>query len=55
LNPKTHFDIILQTIPTSSKWPLPFGFSDQNTVRIFHVIHARYMPIPSFISSTWSP
>jgi hypothetical protein len=31
---KIHYNIILPSMPQSSKWPLPLGFLDQNFVLI---------------------
>lgn len=39
-----HFNIILQYTPLSSKWFLPFKFSDQNAIWISHLYHAQYIP-----------
>jgi len=44
---KFHSNIILQTMPMSSEWSLPFRFSDQNFLRISHLTHACYMLRPS--------
>jgi hypothetical protein len=35
--PKIHSNITFLFTPTSSKWSLPFRFSDQNFVRISHL------------------
>jgi len=42
-----HSNVIPQFTPRSSKWPLPFGFCDQNFVCISHLSHACYMSLPS--------
>jgi len=42
--PKIHSNIIFLSTPRSSKWPLPFRFSNQNIVYISHLSHALYMP-----------
>jgi hypothetical protein len=34
-------------MPRFSKPSLPFGFTNQNTVRISHLSHVCYMPYPS--------
>jgi hypothetical protein len=41
---KIHFNIIHTSTPISSKWSLPFGFSDQNFAYIFHTSHSCYFP-----------
>jgi len=41
--PKIHSNIITLATPRSSVLSLPFGYSDQNFVRIFHLSHACYM------------
>jgi hypothetical protein len=35
-----HVNIIIPSTPRSSQWCLPFRFSDQNFVYIFHTSHA---------------
>jgi hypothetical protein len=35
-------------MPTSSKWSLPFRFSNQNFVHISHLRQVHYMPHPSY-------
>jgi hypothetical protein len=42
-----HVNIIPSFISMSSKWSLPFKFSDQNYVRISHIFHSCYMSRPS--------
>jgi len=39
-------NINLLSTPRSPKWSLPFSFSDLKFVRISHVSHACYMPLP---------
>jgi len=45
--PKIHSNIIYPSMPVSSKWSLPFQFSNQNTVYISHLFQACYMPCSS--------
>jgi len=44
LHPEIHSNIILQHMPTSSKWSLSSRFFDQNFVRISDLSHACYIP-----------
>jgi hypothetical protein len=44
--PKNHYNVFSST-PKSSDWILPFMSVDQNSVYIFHPLHAWYMPHPS--------
>ena len=44
---KTHFHIILPTMPGSSKWVPSLRFIHQNTVYASPLIHTCYMPRPS--------
>jgi len=37
---------ILPSMPMSSKWFLPFRFSDQKYVCVYHLLHASYTPHP---------
>jgi hypothetical protein len=39
-----HFNIILSSTPMTSKRSLPFRFSDQHFVHIFHLSHSCHMP-----------
>jgi len=43
---KIHSNIILPSVPSSSKWSFLFRFSDQNFVNISNVSHACYTPPP---------
>jgi hypothetical protein len=45
--PKIYCNIILSSTSRSTKWPLPFGFSNQNIVCIFLNSLSCYMPRPS--------
>jgi hypothetical protein len=45
--PKIHYNIIFPSTPRSSKWFLPFRFSDQKLVCVSQRPHACYMPLPS--------
>jgi len=45
---KIHSNIIFLSTPRSSKWSLPFKFSDQNFVLISHLFIACYMPRLSY-------
>jgi hypothetical protein len=49
----THFNrnIILPSTPRSSELSPSFRLSNQNAVRVFHLLHARYMTLPSQRSS----
>jgi len=40
---ESHSNIIFPSMPRSYKWSLPFEFSDQNFVLIFHLSHACYL------------
>jgi len=44
---KIHSDIDFPSMPSSSKWFLPFRFPDQNFVCIFHGSLACYISCPS--------
>jgi hypothetical protein len=44
---RIHFNIILPSLPGSSKWFLSFMFSDYNSVLISHLSHVCHMPRPS--------
>jgi len=44
--PNIHFNIILVSVPVSSKLSLPFRFSNQNMCKS-PIFHAYYMPNPS--------
>jgi len=41
---KMHSNIILQFVPRSFKWSLPFKFSNQYFVSISHLFHVCFMP-----------
>lgn len=41
-----HLHILLQCMPRSSTWPIPFSFSNHNFVKIPHLSHIYYMPCP---------
>jgi len=56
--PKIHSNFNFPSMPRSSKWSLPFRFSNQNIICISHISHACYMSLPShspswFISATF--
>jgi hypothetical protein len=53
--PEIHSNIIFPPTPSSSKWSLPFGFYNQNSVSISHLSHACYVPCSSHTSSTIIP
>jgi len=38
--------IVIPSTPKSSEWSLPFGYSDQNFVCIYHLSHPCYIPSP---------
>jgi hypothetical protein len=42
--PKIHSNIIFSSMPRSSEWPLPFGFTCQNFVCISHFSKACHIP-----------
>jgi hypothetical protein len=42
--PKIHSNIVLPSMPRSSKWSLPFRFSNQNIVGISCLSHTCYIP-----------
>jgi len=46
--PKNHSNIIHSSTTTSSEWSLPFRFSDQNLLCLYHLYHLCYMPRPSY-------
>jgi len=47
--PKTNSNTILPLRPRSSKWSLPYRFSNQNFVRISYRSHACYVPHQSHL------
>jgi hypothetical protein len=50
--PKIHFNIVLSSMPRSSKWSLPFRLSNQNFVRISHLAHASFDMLHSSYPTT---
>jgi len=44
---KINSSIIFTSTPTSFEWSLPFRYSNQKSVFLFHVSHVRYMARPS--------
>lgn len=42
---KIYFNIISPSKPEYSNWSLPYTFSKPNCMRIYHLAHARYMPM----------
>jgi len=58
--PKIHPIIILPSMPRSSKWSLPFRFSNKKFVCISHPFHVCYMSSPDYplwleAYKLWSP
>jgi hypothetical protein len=53
--PKFHFNITLPHTPRPSVWALRFRLSNQNSVRLSHLPHARYVPSPSHSPSFHHP
>jgi hypothetical protein len=47
LFPKIHSYSVLSSMPWSSKWSLPFKFSNQNFLWISYFSHACHMPYPT--------
>jgi hypothetical protein len=45
--PKSHSNIIIPSMPRNSEWSLPFRFSDEYEVCIYHPSHTCYIPLPS--------
>jgi hypothetical protein len=43
------FNIMVPSTSVSSKSPLPIRLCNKNFIRISHLSHARYMPIPSYV------
>jgi hypothetical protein len=48
----THFNIILSSTPTSSKWSLSLRIPHQNPASISHLPHICHMPMASYSSSS---
>jgi hypothetical protein len=42
---KVHFSNIISSYPKSTKWSLPLRFSCCAYLRIYHLLHAYYIPI----------
>ena len=42
-----HFNIVLSSMPWSSKWSVSLRFPHQNPIRTSPLTHTRYMPCPS--------
>jgi len=47
---KTHLNIIILSVPESSKWSLSLRFPNQNPVYASPLSHTRYIPRPSHYS-----
>jgi hypothetical protein len=53
--PKILWNVIFSSTPRSSEWSLPFRFSNQNTIWIYLLPNACYIPCRSYLPSFHHP